>query len=70
MTLEIEGMMCEHCERAVKKALESVPGVASATASYTAGKAVVTLSGEPDVEAMIAAGSEEDYEVRGVSYDA
>ncbi len=69
MTLEIEGMMCEHCERAVKNALESVPGVASASASYTAGKAVVTLSGEPDVQAMIAAVAEEDYEVRGVSYD-
>jgi len=69
MTLEIEGMMCEHCERAVKNALESVPGVASATASHTAGKAVVTLSGEADVQAMIAAVAEADYEVRGVSYD-
>ena len=43
-TMKIEGMMCGHCEAAVKKALEAVDGVASAEVSHTSGTAVVTLS--------------------------
>ncbi len=43
-TLKIEGMMCPHCEAHVKKALEALDGVASATASHQAGTAVVTLT--------------------------
>lgn len=33
-TLEITGMMCGHCEMAVKKALEAVDGVESADVSH------------------------------------
>lgn len=40
-TVKIEGMMCEHCEMHVKKALESLDGITSATASHTAGTAVI-----------------------------
>ncbi len=43
-TLEITGMMCGHCEMAVKKALEAVDGVESADVSHEKGTAVVTLS--------------------------
>ena len=43
-TMKIEGMMCGHCEAAVKKALEAIDGVASAEVSHTDGAAVVTLS--------------------------
>ena len=46
-TIRIEGMMCPHCEATVKKCLESIDGVASATASHEAGTAVVIL--EKDV---------------------
>ena len=35
-TMKIEGMMCGHCEAAVKKALEAIDGVASAEGSHTA----------------------------------
>ena len=66
VTIRIEGMMCEHCENAVKKALEAVPGVACAEASHEKGVAVVTLSGKADREAMRKAVEDEDYEVVGV----
>ena len=37
MTIKIKGMMCSHCEATVKKALEEVPGVISATADHEKG---------------------------------
>ena len=51
-TLRIEGMMCSHCENAVKTALEAVPGVRQAQASAADGTAVVTLDGEVSAEAL------------------
>ncbi len=42
-TIEINGMMCQHCEMHVKKALEALEGVESAVASHEQGKATVTL---------------------------
>ncbi len=65
VTIRIQGMMCEHCERAVKNALEAVPGVASASASHEKGVAVVTLNAPTDREAMRKAVEAEDYEVVG-----
>ena len=66
-TLQVEGMMCAHCEARVKKALEAVPGVESAVASHTAGTAVVTLSAPVADEALAAAVEAQDYQVLGVS---
>ena len=40
-TMNIKGMMCGHCEAAVKKALEALPEVASAEVSHEKGTAVV-----------------------------
>ena len=42
-TIEINGMMCQHCEMHVKKALEALDGVESASASHEQKKATVTL---------------------------
>ena len=66
ITVRIEGMMCEHCEATVKRALEALPFVVSAEASHTAGTAVVTLSGPADKEALRAAVEAEDYTVTGI----
>ena len=62
LTVHIEGMMCEHCERSVKAALEALPFVASAEASHEKGVAVVVLSGEADEGAIKSAIESEDYE--------
>ena len=45
ITVEINGMMCEHCEKRVKDALEALPGVISAEASHENGIAVIRTSG-------------------------
>lgn len=66
-TISIEGMMCEHCEKNVKKALESLPEVSSAEVSHTAGTAVVDLSADIPDESLIAAIEARDYKVRSVS---
>lgn len=46
LTLKIGGMMCGHCEKRVKDALEALPEVTSAEVSHTAGTAVVTLAAQ------------------------
>ena len=62
-TMKIEGMMCSHCEAAVKKALEAVDGVASAEVSHTSGTAVVTLSKPVDNAVLKKAVEDKDYTV-------
>ena len=45
-TMNIEGMMCGHCEARVKKALEALAGVESAEVSHEKGTAVVNMSAD------------------------
>lgn len=63
VTMVIEGMMCGHCEAAVKSALEAVNGVESAVASHEAGTAIVTLTEDVPFETLKAAVEAEDYPV-------
>ena len=51
-TIKINGMMCPHCEATVKKALEAIDGVTSATASYTEKQATVELSKDVDTAVL------------------
>ena len=60
------GMMCGHCEAAVKKALEALPEVAQAEVSHEKGTAVVTLQAEVADDALKKAVEEKDYEVVSV----
>ena len=65
-TMKIEGMMCGHCEAAVKKALEAIDGVASAEVSHTDGTAVVTLSKPVENAALRKAVEDKDYTVTAI----
>ena len=67
-TISINGMMCEHCENHVKKALEALDGVENAVASHEEKKAVVTLKdGATLDEAKVKATVEEaGYEFVGI----
>ena len=65
-TMKIEGMMCGHCEAAVKKALEAVDGVISAQVSHEAGTAVVTLSKNVDDAVLSKAVTDKDYKVLSI----
>ena len=66
VALKIEGMMCAHCEKHVKEALEGVEGVISAEASHKKKQAVVELSKEVDSSLLVAAVKEAGYEVKDV----
>ncbi|MBP5166118.1 MAG: heavy metal translocating P-type ATPase [Oscillospiraceae bacterium] len=65
-TLKIDGMMCEHCEARVKKALEAVSGVESAEADREKKQAVVKLSRDVADEVLAKAVEAQDYTVLGV----
>ena len=65
-TMKIEGMMCGHCEAAVKKALEAIDGVVSAEVSHTDGTAVVTLSKPVENAALRKTVEDKDYTVTDI----
>ena len=66
MTLEINGMTCGHCQKAVTQALASVPGVQRVVSVELAtGHAVI--EGEPSPEAVVLALREAGYESTRVS---
>ncbi len=65
-TMKIEGMMCGHCEARVKKCLEALPEVITATVSHENGTAVVTLSAEVSDEVLTKAVEDQDYKVLSV----
>ena len=65
-TIHIEGMMCGHCEAAVKKALEAIEGVESAAVSHEKGTAVVALSSDVADADLKAAVEAKDYTVTGI----
>ena len=62
----VNGMMCSNCERHVKKALESISGIAEATSDHTTGRVVVKHSEPLDEEALKTAVTEEGYEYAGL----
>ena len=66
-TIKIEGMMCGHCEAAVKRALEALPEVISAEVSHASGTAVVTLRTPVGDETLRRAVEQEDYRVLSIS---
>ena len=65
-TLKVEGMMCDHCEARVKKALEALPEVAEAVVSHEAGTAIVTLSADVADGVLKKAVEDQDYKVTGI----
>ena len=66
-TMKINGMMCEHCEATVKKALEAMPQVDSAAVSHTKGTAELVLNSDVDDSALKKAVEDRGYEVQQIS---
>lgn len=66
-TLNITGMMCNHCVAHVKKALESVDGVSSVNVSLENNNALVTLSHPVDDATLAKAVTDEGYEVTSIN---
>ena len=65
-TMNIEGMMCGHCEATVKKALESLDGVTEAAVSHEQGTAVVTMDHEVADDVLKKAVEDKDYVVKSI----
>ena len=65
-TMNIEGLMCGHCEARVKKALEALDAVSEAAVSHESGTAVVTLSSDISDEKLKETVEAEEYKVTSI----
>lgn len=65
-TLNIEGMMCVHCEMHVRKALEALDGVKEVSVSHETGKAVVTSENPISDDELTKAVEEQGYQVKNI----
>ena len=65
VTLEIEGMTCGHCVKAVSAALRQIPGVTNVRVDLEHGRAEV--DGEAGVERLMEAIRAQGYEVKPAS---
>ncbi|MCR5763893.1 MAG: heavy metal translocating P-type ATPase [Treponema sp.] len=65
-TLKVEGMMCQHCEKHVREALEKIDGVTSVVASHEKKTAVVELSKDVPEDSFKAAVVDAGYEYKGM----
>lgn len=64
-TLQIKGMTCEHCVRAVTKALQGVAGVDNVSVDLGAGRARV--DGPADPASLVNAVEKQGYEASVVA---
>ena len=64
-TVKIEGMMCPHCEAAVKKSLEAVDGVETATPNHETDSAEITFTTSVDDEKIKKAVEDAGYKYIG-----
>ncbi len=58
--LNIEGMTCMHCVKAVAEALAAVPGV-KGVPQVSLDRGTATVEGSPDSDALVAAVKEAGY---------
>ncbi|MBQ8556126.1 MAG: heavy metal translocating P-type ATPase [Clostridia bacterium] len=65
-TMHISGMMCGHCEKMVKQALEALDGVEVAEVSHQAGTAIVHMRTPVDEALLRKAVEDEDYTVLSI----
>ena len=66
MKISVKGMMCGHCEKHVKEALEAIEGITSATASHEKAEVAIETSKEVDESVIKAAVEKAGYEYAGV----
>ena len=65
MTINVKGMMCEHCEMHVKHTLETIDGITSAAPSHKNGTVEIETSKDVDEAAIKAAIEDAGYEYCG-----
>lgn len=62
--LSVSGMTCGNCARHVAEAIQSVPGVGSASVRLDAGQATVRWQASPNIPAVVKAVTEAGYEAK------
>jgi copper chaperone len=65
ITLEIEGMTCQHCVMRVKKAIDGIDGVSSSEVSTGSAKVIYDDS-RTDMDAIEKAVQDSGYKVKGM----
>ncbi len=68
VTLDVDGMMCPHCEATVKAALEALDFVISAEADHKSGTVKLELYGTPDIDKIRATIEENGYILKGTDH--
>ncbi|WP_026508468.1 heavy metal translocating P-type ATPase [Butyrivibrio sp. MC2013] len=66
MKITVKGMMCAHCEAHVKKALEAIDGIESASANHEENLVTIDAAGDVDESLIKAAVEEAGYEYAGI----
>ena len=66
MIIKVTGMMCEHCENHVKKAIEAIDGIESAVASHEGNTVTITSSKDVDMELVEKAVTDAGYQYGGI----
>ena len=66
MKINVNGMMCAHCEAHVKKALEAIDGIESAVASHDDNLVTIVNTKDIDEASIKTAVEEAGYEYAGV----
>lgn len=64
-TILVEGMMCEHCEKTVKEALEKIEGIQTAAPSHEKKEVVLTVTKPIDEAAVKAVIEDKGYTYKG-----
>ena len=62
--LDVEGMMCEHCEKRVKDSISKIDGIKTVKADHKSGKVKVTTSKEVDIDLIKDAVKEAGYKTK------
>ena len=65
--LNVEGMMCSHCEANVKSGIEAIDGVVSAAADHEKNEVVVQVEKDISEETFKAVVEEKGYVFKGIA---
>ncbi|HEY7280795.1 MAG TPA: heavy metal-associated domain-containing protein [Actinomycetota bacterium] len=63
LIVQVDGMTCDHCNRAIEHSMGGIPGVVRVSADFTNGRVAIRFEGTPDEAAVREAIEDEGYDV-------
>ena len=67
ITINVQGMMCPHCERHVTQALAALPGIAEVKADHKSATVTLTTTAPVDQAILAATVQQAGYEYKGIA---